>query len=644
MDPRAQSRLDMATLIAIVAVGTAVRLAFLFRPMQLDEAYTYNEYASKPLLDGLSWYTLPNNHLLNTLLIHGATVVLGNEPWVVRLGALAAGLGLIPATYALTKRLCGSLEGLLAAALVAASEPLIDYSTNARGYTLVALVTVLLAVTAERILSDGRGGKLWDWVAFTILPALGCFAIPIMLYPYGAIVLWLVLNRRARFQEGAAPSEPIPVPARTEPRPPRIRQSGLERRGPAPVRLDRLVLSGVAAGLLTVVFYLPALIRMGWSQVAANPYVAPQAAGNVVRGVAESLRLAWLQWNGDVPRAVALGFVLAWCASLARFLLRRGGCAGPTRLLATVLGFGALAALVQRVVPYDRVWLFALPLYLACIAEGLAAAIARLRLPAPLRAGLALVLAIGLALGVVRGESLASRAWGTLHHGAAIAALLKPILRSDDGVVALTPCDAPLKYEFLRQQIPVEYLYDYQLARARRLFVAVDRVHQQEINGVLAGWKIPSDRFTPARVVRDFGDTVLYELRRRSGLESGDRSLSKTPVSFTMVGPWCDGAGARCDAGLPSSRPGFLEAGPKRLQDSVEPSATDDRSSDSGRLVRGTGSRRQLVPCNHSGGSSSPPVRRTGLLACPWGNSSPGCGPFAPVSFLSLFWTRRPCQ
>ena len=111
--------------------------------MQLDEAYTYNEYASKPVLDGLSWYTLPNNHLLNTLLIHVATVVLGNEPWVVRLGALAAGLGLIPAIYALTRRLCGPPEGLLAAALVAASEPLIDYSTNARGYTLVALVTVL---------------------------------------------------------------------------------------------------------------------------------------------------------------------------------------------------------------------------------------------------------------------------------------------------------------------------------------------------------------------------------------------------------------------------------------------------------------------------------------------------------------------
>ncbi len=570
MDARAQSRLETATLIAIIVVGTAVRLAFLFRPMQLDEAYTYNEYASKPVLDGLSWYTLPNNHLLNTLLIHVSTVVLGNEPWVVRLGALAAGLGLIPATYALTRRLCGPPEALLAAALVAASEPLIDYSTNARGYTVVALATVLLALTAERIVADSRGGRVWDWVGFTILPVVGCFAIPIMLYPYGGIVLWLVLGAR-----------------------------GWGRRSRSRLRLDRLVLSGVVAALLTVVLYLPALIRMGLARVALNPYVAPRPPGDVVRGLIRTLGLAWLQWNSDLPRAVAALFVLAWAASLVRLVFRGRGCAGPSRLLLTVLGFSLVAALVQRVVPYDRVWLFALPLYLACIAEGLAGVLERLRLPAPFRPGLALLLAAGLALCVLRGESLAPRAWGTLHHGHAIAALLKPILRADDGVAVLTPCDAPLKYEFLRQQIPVEYLYDYQLARARRLFVAVDRRQKQELDEVLAGCAVPAARFTLSRVVHDYGDTVLYELRRRSVPESGERSLSKAPVSFTMEAPWCDNVGARRGAGMRSLGSGFPEAEPKRLQESAEPSGTDVRSFDSGRLARGPGTRPELLALNH---------------------------------------------
>ena len=52
------------------------------------------------------------------------------------------------------------------------------------------------------------------------------------------------LNHLARFREGEAPSEPIPVPARTEPRPPKIKQtrlgfavrasSGRRRDGPGP--------------------------------------------------------------------------------------------------------------------------------------------------------------------------------------------------------------------------------------------------------------------------------------------------------------------------------------------------------------------------------------------------------------------------
>jgi hypothetical protein len=203
-------------------------------------------------------------------------------------------------------------------------------------------------------------------------------------------------------------------------------------------------------------------------------------------------------------------------------------------LLATVLGFSVAASLVQRVVPYDRVWLFALPLYLGCIAEGLAAAIERFPLPHAIRRALPGALCIGLVVCVSRGDALAPRSWGTLHHGDAIAASLKPVLRADDGVVALTPCDAPLKYEFLRHGIPAEYLYDYKVARARRLFVAVDRAHHQDLVGVLAAAGVPVTRFTTPRVVRDFGDAALYVLGRQSPAESGDRSLSKAGPSFTM--------------------------------------------------------------------------------------------------------------
>jgi hypothetical protein len=499
---RSESRRTAAILIAIVLVGTAARLPFVNRPMQLDEAYTYNEYASRPVLDGLSWYTLPNNHLLNTLLIHVATSVLGNQRWVVRLPVLVAGIGLIPATFGMVVRLCGRAPALGAAALVAASEPLIEYSTNARGYAIVALATVLLATTADRIVVDLRGGGLRDWVALTLLPVVGCFAIPVMLYPYGGVVLWMAL---------------------------RARRPAAGSRG---LRYDRMALSGALAALLTAVLYIPALVRTGLARVAANPYVAPRPLGDVVRALPSTLGLAWLEWHNDWPRLVTVLLVLTWAGSLVRMMIRRGGCARPTTLFLAILGFSVAAALVQRVVPYDRVWLFALPLYLACLAEGISGAIARL--PAPVPLAFPVLLSVGLAFCVVRGESLAPGLWGTLHHGDTIAALLKPILRPDDGVVALTPCDAPLKYEFLRQGIPVDYLYDYRVDRARRLFVAVDRTHQQVLGGVLAGAGVPARRFAVSRLVRDFGDAAVFELRRRPVTESGESFLSKARPSFTM--------------------------------------------------------------------------------------------------------------
>src|SRR5919206_3699501 len=136
--PRSGLEIGVLTLLAL-----GLRLPFLGQPMRYDEAITYNEFASRPLYYGLSFYPEPNNHLLNTLLVHLTSGLLGSEPWVLRLPALLAGILLVPATYALGGLLGSRAVGLLAASLVAASSYLIEYSTNARGYTLQALAFVL---------------------------------------------------------------------------------------------------------------------------------------------------------------------------------------------------------------------------------------------------------------------------------------------------------------------------------------------------------------------------------------------------------------------------------------------------------------------------------------------------------------------
>ena len=165
---REQPTLALA-LLAITTIGLTLRLVYLERPMHLDEAYTYNEYASRGLWTGIMQYTLPNNHLLNTALVWFSTTVLGIERWAVRLPALLAGVAMIPLAWLVAARFCGRRAALVAAALAATSEPLVAYSTNARGYTMVGLATLLLVLVAEAIVRTG--GTVRQWIELSIVAA-----------------------------------------------------------------------------------------------------------------------------------------------------------------------------------------------------------------------------------------------------------------------------------------------------------------------------------------------------------------------------------------------------------------------------------------------------------------------------------------
>lgn len=68
-----QSALEIGIVFSVFAIGICLRVWHLGRAVRYDEAWTYVEFASRPLVIGLSNYTAPNNHLLNTLFIHFST-------------------------------------------------------------------------------------------------------------------------------------------------------------------------------------------------------------------------------------------------------------------------------------------------------------------------------------------------------------------------------------------------------------------------------------------------------------------------------------------------------------------------------------------------------------------------------------------
>src|SRR5439155_24579478 len=168
--------------------GVVVRVCLLSQPMRNDEALTFLYYSSKPLSMALSDYSLPNNLLFHTFLVRLAYLLLGNEPWSLRLPAFIAGTLLIPAAYLLAHRLYNRHAALLSAALVACSSILIEFTTNARGYTLICLITLLVFALATILY---RSTSALAWGLFVALSVVGFYTIPIMVYPFSAAIIWL---------------------------------------------------------------------------------------------------------------------------------------------------------------------------------------------------------------------------------------------------------------------------------------------------------------------------------------------------------------------------------------------------------------------------------------------------------------------
>lgn len=433
---------------AIVGLAAGLRLYFLSQPMRYDESYTFLLYASKPLRVGLSDYSAPNNHLFHTFLVHLAYLLWGNEPWVLRLPALIAGTLLAPAAYAVGRIFYNRHAGLIAAGLVASSSALIEYSTNARGYTLVCLVFLVILSLGRYLIN---GASMSAWLVFAVLSAVGFHTIPIMMYPFGIVTVWISLSII-------------------------LKQDGRMRGA----LLKRLAMALLVTVVLTLVLYRPVLMRSGPSSVVANSFVMPMSWLEFARGAPASVSAMWSKWNRDIPLVLEV-LLAAGCALSLLFHKRICSQRVPVVLAAVVWLVPVLV--VQRVIPPERVWLFLLPLYLTLAAAGL---VYFLSLAEPLFGRhfsvMLAVFAIGLSLllgwNVVERKSVYfSEDTGALRDAEEIAGFLKGYLRPGDRVLAACPADGPLRYYLIREGVSPEYLWSASHG-GRRVLVVVKQPSQ----------------------------------------------------------------------------------------------------------------------------------------------------------------------
>ena len=249
-------------------------------------------------LKSLFSYESPNNHVLHTLAAYLSVTVLGIEPWAVRMPAFLAGVAIIPVgatlarrlVWSLTERLsAGNLAGLWAAALLAGSSILVEYSINARGYSMLCLATLVQGLFG---LSIGRNVRnVRAWLGWALTGALGLYVMPTMAY---AIAI-----------SGAAMTMQVTL--------------GPQRRQIILPFLGRLGACIIVTVILAALEYWPVFHFNMFSAVLANEYTRPKPWSMAleqnwrlaIAALADWLRdTSWL-WQGLVARYFAASLLAA---------------------------------------------------------------------------------------------------------------------------------------------------------------------------------------------------------------------------------------------------------------------------------------------------------------------------------------------
>lgn len=325
--------------LLIVVLGFLLRLRFLNYPMRYDESFNYMTFGMKTPWYIVSHYVASNNHILHTLQMRMSVFLFGNTPAALRLPALVAGMLLIPASGWLAWALFGHrLSTAVTMLAVASSSYLVEYSCNARGYSLLTLTFTLATVCTVYLFRTPQRRRLW--LAWGTLCALGAFAHPAMLL--GAAGLTAALSVRLFLLPSGDP----------------LRRDGV-------LGLMMGLASCFALGLI---LYAPALLITG----PIGCYRLLSSGSGVhaafLREHGGMLQTTWDAWTRHTPLAWQ-ALIIAGCAGFAGTAWRKRSRVFLVPLC-VLIGLPALARLSGLAVT-PPAWTFALPLALACALYGL---------------------------------------------------------------------------------------------------------------------------------------------------------------------------------------------------------------------------------------------------------------------------------
>jgi hypothetical protein len=475
-----RGRYILLGLALIMVLALLARLPGLWAPLNHDQAYTAVVFASS-LRSALTDYHVPNNHVLHTVLVHFAISAFGIRPWAIRLPALLAGLLMIPTTYALAHALYDKYSGLMAALLVAAVPAQIQYTTDARGYPQVALLTLILLWLGDFVRKEENASA---WFLIVLVSALGFWTIPVMLFPFGMLFVWMLMENWAA------------------------------RGGPYGSRrhfMKYWMAAGFGTAALAFILYFPLFVFTGFWKVLSNPYHFPlnQLAEMVQRHLS-----VYKEWIGGIP--VWLSLLLGAGLVLSLVFHRRLSAHRVPIQLAAIAWF-AILLLIVRPLPWTRIWFFLLAPVLIWCSAGTAGLLKDFHVKALRNVSPAIILIAGLALypliGAVKGVAALPAALTRIGREEAVVLFLRGQLRDGDLIVVPSPENAPIWYYAKVDGISDQYfdanrLYD-------RAFIVTLPVKEQRAETLAEQYHLTGVDWSSPRLLQELKGLYIYVVDKR---------------------------------------------------------------------------------------------------------------------------------
>ena len=201
-DPRRRNWL----VLAILLLATGLRLVNLAgRTLWYDEAFAilYSEKSLSTILSGtiaqVNGAAADVHPLLYYDLLHFWQVVAGGSAFSVRLLSVAFGVASIALVHRVAREWFGEQVAFWAVLLAAVAPFHVNYSQEARMYSLLAFLTLIMVWCFTRAMYAKAGAATWGfWAAFAVTGALSQYTQNLAILNVVALGLWIVGLKRWR--------------------------------------------------------------------------------------------------------------------------------------------------------------------------------------------------------------------------------------------------------------------------------------------------------------------------------------------------------------------------------------------------------------------------------------------------------------